>query len=243
MHHRLALLLVPVALLSAAAAASGTTVYGASSLSRAFKEIDPNATFSFLASDTLERQIEAGAPADLFASASPKYAQKLFAAGRCSKPVTFATNVLVLVTPRSNPGRVLSINDLATGPRRRIAVGNAAAPIGAYTRSVLATMHLGVILRRNAVSSEPDVRSIVAKVVLGSADAGFVYLSDWKAASTRLRLIRIPARFQPPIAYQACVVKRSGADTTGANAFMAKLTGPLGRQVLARYGFGLPTAH
>ncbi len=230
-----------VALCVAVTAAGSVTVYGASSLAKAFREIDPTATYSFLASDTLERQIESGAPADVFASASPKYAKKLYLAGKCGAPVTFATNVLVLVTPLANPAHLRSINGLATGKRRRLAIGNASVPIGAYTRTLLASMKLSAILKRNVVSSEPDVKSIVAKVALGSADAGFVYLTDWKAASGRLHLIRIPARFQPPVRYQVCAVKRDGADATGAAAFIAKLTSPAGRAVLVRYGFGLPT--
>jgi len=235
---RLALALGAALVLAAPAAAQAMTVYGAASLSSAFPVIDKAPKYNFAGSNQLQLQIERGAPADLFASASPAEPQALFREGRCSRPVTFATNVLVLITPSNNPARLRSVYGLRSGGRR-LAVGTAGVPIGAYTRQLLRRMQLTSILNRNTVSLEPNVNSIVAKVGLGSADAGFSYFSDYLAARSRLHVIRLPTWAQPPVRYQMCVVRRPGADTAGANRVMREILSSRGRRVLKRFGFGL----
>ena len=235
---RLALLLATALVLAAPAAAQAFTVYGAASLSSAFPVIDSSPTYNFAGSNQLQLQIERGAPADLFASASPAEPQALFREGKCSRPVTFATNILVVVTPRDNPAGLRSVYGLRSG-RHRLAVGTAGVPIGAYTRQVLRRMQLSSILTTNTVSLEPNVNSIVAKVGLGSADAGFSYYTDYLAAQSRLRQFRLPTWAQPPVRYQMCVVHRPGADTANANRFMRQVLSSRGRAVLKRFGFGL----
>jgi molybdate transport system substrate-binding protein len=101
-------------------------------------------------------------------------------------------------------------------------------------------MGLSSILRTNTVSQEPNASSVVSKVALGSADAGFAYLTDWRAARSRLGLIRLPARLQPPVRYQLCAVRRAGADTRAARAFIARVRSTRGRRILRSFGFGLP---
>jgi molybdate transport system substrate-binding protein len=224
--------------LAAPAAAQAFTVFGAASLSSAFPQINNSPRYNFAGSNQLQLQIERGAPADLFASASPTEAQALFREGRCSRPVTFATNILVVVTPRNNPAGLRSVYGLRSG-NHRLAVGTAGVPIGAYTRQLLRRMQLTSILNTNTVSLEPNVNSIVAKVGLGSADAGFAYFSDWKAAAARLNRINLPKWAQPPVRYQMCVVRRPGADTANANRFMRQVLSSRGRSVLKRFGFGI----
>lgn len=214
------------------------TVYAASSLRDAFPKIG-DATFNFAGSGELQRQVEAGAPADVFASASPDEAQALFRAGACTRPVTFATNVLVLLVPRDNPGRVRSVYSLRSG-RHRLAVGATEVPIGGYTRTVLKTMHLSSILSSNRVSQETDVSSIVSKVALGTAEAGFAYITDAKIASGRVHTIALPRWAQPPVRYQICRVRRPGANTSGADSFIERVVGTQDRRVLRAAGFGLP---
>ena len=236
-------LALPVALalvlvLAAPAAAQAFTVYGAASLSSAFPQIDGSPRYSFAGSNQLQLQVERGAPADLFASASPAEAQALFREGKCSRPVTFATNILVVVTPRNNPAGLRSVYGLRTG-RHRLAVGTAGVPIGAYTRQLLRRMQLTSILSTNTVSLEPNVNSIVAKVGLGSADAGFAYSSDWKAAASRLNRINLPKWAQPPVRYQMCVVRRPGVDTASAKRFMQRVLSSRGQSILKRFGFGI----
>lgn len=240
---RRALLAVPVVLVLVAvlapARAGAMTVYAASSLQPAFTRISSHVTYSFAGSNQLQLQIERGAPADLFASASPKEARALNRAGRCETPFTFATNVLVLAVPRGNPSKVTSVYSLRQG-RRRLAIGNAAVPIGDYTRRLLAKLGLTSILSTNTVSLEPNVAGIVAKVALRSADAGFVYATDVRAAGGRIKRVPLPARAQPPVRYQACIVRRPGVDRRGALQYLRRLLSPQGRSVLRRAGFGLP---
>jgi len=235
---RVTLLLATALVLAAPAAAHAFTVYGAASLSSAFPVIDSSPTYNFAGSNQLQLQIERGAPADLFASASPAEPAALFKEGRCSRPVTFATNILVMVTPTNNPAGLRSVYGLRTGSHR-LAVGTAGVPIGVYTRQLLRRMQLTSILSANTVSLEPDVNSIIAKVGLGSADAGFSYFTDYLAAKNRLRVFRLPTWAQPPVRYQMCVVKRPGADTASANRFMQRVLSTQGRRVLKRFGFGL----
>jgi molybdate transport system substrate-binding protein len=228
-----------LAVLAVPAGAQALTVYAAASLHDAFPKIDGAQTYSFLGSNQLQAQIERGAPADVFASASPNEARALFRAGLCTRPVTFATNVLVLVTPRGNPGHVRSVYSLRTGSRR-LSVGTAGVPIGAYTRQVLARLRLTSILRTNRVSLDPNVAAITSKVALGSADAGFVYATDAKSVNDRTDTVSLPRWAQPPVRYGMCVVRRAGVDTGAANAFIAKVRSTDGRRILRSYGFGLP---
>jgi molybdate transport system substrate-binding protein len=237
---RRTLLLVLVAgVLGPAASAQALTVYAAASLRGAFHAIDSGPSYNFAGSNALQTQIERGAPADVFASASFTEARELFRAGLCMRPRTFATNRLVVLVPRSNPGHVRSVYTLRGG-RRRVAVGAAGVPIGDYTRQVLGRMRLSGILRTNTVSQERDVSSITAKVALGSADGGFVYHTDAKASQGRTREIRLPGWAHPPVRYQMCIVRRRGADGRGGQAFIDRVRSTAGRRVLHRYGFGLP---
>ena len=236
---RLLLPLLAAGVLAPAASADALTVYAAASLRNAFPAIDSSPDYNFAGSNTLQAQIERGAPADVFASASPKEARALFREGRCTRPVTFATNILVLLVPDSNPGNVRSVYSLRSG-NRRLAIGSAGVPIGDYTRLLLRRLRLSGILSSNTVSQERDVSSITAKVALGSADAGFVYHTDAKASGGRTREIRLPKWAQPPVRYQMCIVRRSGGDGRGAQAFIDKVRSTAGRRALRRAGFGLP---
>ncbi len=76
-------------------------------------------------------------------------------------------------------------------------------------------MRLGRVLTRNVVSNEQNVAGVVSKVALGSAVAGFVYVTDGEIASGRVRTIRLPAWAQPPIRYAFCIVQRSGGEPRG----------------------------
>jgi molybdate transport system substrate-binding protein len=232
-------LLVVAAALAVPAGAQALTVYAAASLRDAFPKIDGSPTYSFLGSNQLQQQIERGAPADVFASASPAEPAALFREGLCTRPVTFATNVVVLITPKGNPSQVRSVYSLRTGSRR-LSVGTAGVPIGVYTRQILARLRLTSILRTNRVSLDPNVTAITSKVALGSADAAFVYTTDARSVADRTEVISLPKWAQPPVRYGMCVVRRAGVDTAAANAFMAEVRATKGRRILKSYGFGLP---
>lgn len=234
-----AAVLAAVGALAAPAAAQAVNVYAATSLTDVFTALDNGPKYSFGGSNTLQLQIERGAPADVFASASPNEAQALFHEGRCTRPVTFATNRLVLLIPKANPGHVRSVYSLRSGGRR-VSIGTAGVPIGAYTRQVLRRLRLSSILSSNRVSQQSNVGQVASQVALGSADAGFVYRTDAMAVKNRTRMIGLPNWAQPPVRYLICTVKRAGADTRGAQAFIDKVTGRTGRRALKHYGFGLP---
>lgn len=225
--------------LAVPASASALNVYAAASLRDVFERIDSAPTYNFAGSNVLQTQIQNGAPADVFASASPQEAQALFKAGNCERPVTFATNKLVMIVPKDNPAGVRSVYSLRKGGLR-VAIGTPGVPIGSYTRSVLRRLGLTKALNKNTVSQESNVAGIVSKVGLGSADVGFAYVTDAKIAADRVKAIKLPTYAQPPVRYKICVVKRSGADASGAKAFIAKVRSNAGRGKLKTAGFGLP---
>jgi molybdate transport system substrate-binding protein len=223
----------------AAGSADGpATVYAAASLTDVLPKVSPGSRFQFAGSNQLALQIRNGAPADVFASASPIYTQDLYRDGLVEKPRLFATNSLVLAVPRSNPARIRSVQDLARRAKLKLVVAGAKVPIGLYTREVLKRLGLLRVLRK-AVSQEPDVKGIVGKLALGQADAGFVYRTDVRAASSRLKAISLPARSQPTVRYEIAVVKGT-SNRASALELVADLLGEDGRRELGRAGFGLP---
>lgn len=214
------------------------TVYAAASLTEVFPQLSPSSRFQFAGSNQLALQISRGAPADVFASASPAYTQSLFRDGLVEKPRPFATNSLVLAVPRSNPAKIRSVFDLAKRPKLKLVVAGQKVPIGLYTREVLKRLALLRVLRK-AVSQEPDVKGIVGKLALGEADAGFVYATDVRAASSRLLAIQLPKRSQPTVVYEVAVVKGSKS-REAALEFVADLLSTDGRRQLRNAGFGVP---
>jgi len=228
-----------IGLSAAPASAADLNVYAAASLRDVFTRIDPAPKYNFAGSNQLQLQIERGAPADVFASASSQEAQALFKQGGCTRPVTFATNKLVLIVPKDNPGSVRSVFSLRSGGRK-LAIGTAGVPIGGYTRVLLKRLGLSRILQTNTVSEEANVSSIVSKVALGSADAGFAYVTDARTVSDRVKAIRLPRYAQPPVRYQICQVIRNGINASGARAFIAKIRSNSARRALRAAGFGLP---
>lgn len=240
---RLAVLLILLALAGgapAARAADRATVLAAASLTDAFPRIDPSARFSFAGSDELARQIRQGAPADVFASASPAYAQALYRDGLVERPRFLAFNRLVLIVPASNPARISSVYDL-NRDGVRLVIANRSVPAGAYARTVLQNLGIPGALR-NVVSEEADVRGVLGKVALGQADAGLVYVTDARVAGTRVIRVTIPARAQPRVRYEIAVV-RTAPHAAAARAFVARATGPAGRRALRAAGFAFPRRH
>lgn len=237
---------LPVALLvalalalpaSADVSAGRLTVFAASSLAEVFPRIDPKPRYDFGGSDQLAFQIRQGAPADVYAAASPKYPQQLYRARLVEKPLTFATNELILMLPVSNPAKIRSVFDLRRSGIKLV-IGQRGVPIGDYTRTVLENLGLSTVLA-NVVSQETDVKSIVGKVVLGQADAGFVYRTDAKPVAGKVRVVQLPARAQPKVRYEIAVV-RSSERVAAARAFVRAVLGKAGRARLRAGGFGLP---
>ena len=238
----LALAVLTALTTSAAAEPSRATaqmnVFAAASLTEVFPKLDGGQKYNFAGTDALAAQIRLGAPADIFAGASPDAPQALFRAGLVEKPVTFATNKLVLAVPTANPAGITSIYDLER-PGVKLLIGTPTVPIGAYTRQVLGYLGITAAVLPNVVSQEKDVKSIASKVALGVADAGFMYVTDARAVSGQVKLIPVPVWAQPPVRYQIAIVAgtKSHAD---AAAFIKRLTSTAGRKLLVANGFGVP---
>ncbi|HEX3255141.1 MAG TPA: molybdate ABC transporter substrate-binding protein, partial [Gaiellaceae bacterium] len=202
-----------------------------------FPEIDPGATYNFAGSDDLATQIQQRAPADVFAAASPKYADQLYADGLVDKPEVFATNKLVLIVPKNNPAEIHSVDDLRNKDVKLV-IGAEGVPIGDYTRTVLANTGATDVLDQVA-SEEDDVKGVVGKVALGEADAGFVYVTDVKPVADKVTAIELPASAQAVVEYEIAVVK-DAPHHDAAHAYVEQVLGDDGRSALSEAGFGLP---
>lgn len=234
----LAAAVLALAIPSATSAVSGITVFAAASLTQTFPKIDAGPKYSFAGSDALALQIRNGAPADVFASASPSQPEALYKDGVVLKPRWFATNRLTLIVPRGNPAQIKSVFDLRRNGIKLV-IGTPTVPIGAYTRQVLSRLGLTNAVLKNVVSQESDVKGIVSKVALGQADAGFVYVTDARAVASDVKTMAIPAWAQPKVRYEIAVVARS-SNRAAAQAFVNELVTRRGRRLLAANGFGLP---
>lgn len=229
---------VALALPASVSGATQLNIFAAASLTNVFLKVGGGQRYSFAGSDQLALQIRQGAPADLYASASPRYTQLLYRDGLLLKPTVFATNKLVVLVPRSNPARIRSVYDLRRAGVK-VVVGDGTVPIGIYTRQILDTLGITDAVGKNVVSQETDVKGIVSKVALGEVDAGFVYRTDAKPVAGHTRTIALPGWAQPPIRYELAVVKAS-THRAAAKALVAKVLSKRGRLLLAKAGFGLP---
>jgi molybdate transport system substrate-binding protein len=216
---------------------SALTVYGAASLTEVFPAIDPAPQYSFAGSDELATQIREGAPADVYAAASPKYPGELFEEGLVEEPVTFASNRLVLIVPNDNPAGIEELADV-TKPGTKLVIAAEGVPVGDYTRQVLGELGLNAALD-NVVSNEDDVKGVVGKITLGEGDVGFVYATDAAAAGDDVTVIELPEGSKPPIEYQMAVVTGS-ENPDAAQAFVDLVLSEEGRAQLEAAGFVVP---
>lgn len=213
---------------------SGLTVYAAASLTDVFPQIDSRPKYSFGASSTLAAQIRQGAPADVFASANTTIPDQLHVKGLVQKPVVFTRNRLVLVVPTANPAGIHSIYDLKQ-PGIKLVIAAAAVPVGSYTLQVLKRLGLSSVLV-NVVSRESDVRSVLSKVALGEADAGFVYSTDARTVPGKVTVLRVPARAQPEATYAMAVVSAS-SNKAAARRYINEVLSKAGQKKLLAAGF------
>jgi molybdate transport system substrate-binding protein len=235
--------LLPIALLVALVLPAATPaqparlrVFAAASLTEVFPQIDKRPQYQFAGSDQLAFQIEQGASVDVFAAASPKYPEQLYREGLVQKPIAFATNTLVVIVPKSNPAHIHSVLDL-TRPGVKVVIGDAGVPVGAYTRTVLANLGIRAAVMKNVVSQETDVKGVLGKVVLGEADAGFVYATDVRPVLRKVGVIRLRESAQPHVVYEVAVLKNA-AHLQAAYAFVTHLIRAAAQRRLVRYGFG-----
>jgi molybdenum ABC transporter molybdate-binding protein len=171
----------------------------------------------------------------VFASANTTIPAQLYAQGVVEKPVVFTRNTLVIVVPKSNPAGIHSIYDLAK-PGLKLDIANSAVPVGSYTVQVLNQMGLATPVLANVVSQETDVRTVLSKVQLGQADAGFVYATDAQTVAGAVTVINVPAWAQPKIAYAMAIVTKS-PNQAAAQAFIEKVMSKGGQVTMLKYGF------
>lgn len=165
-----------------------------------FQSANPNVTvaFNFAGSQALRTQIEKGAPADVFASTNGKEMETLIANSFIAENASqiFLSNKLVLILPADNPASINSIEDLAASGIK-IVLAAEEVPVGNYARQALNLMNISFgedfkdKVLANVVSSEDNVKQVVAQVQLGEADAGIVYTSDAVAAPLYIRSARV----------------------------------------------------
>jgi molybdate transport system substrate-binding protein len=216
------------------------TVFAASSLKNTFTAISADfekshpgvaVRFSFAGSPDLAEQINAGAPADVFAAADEAIMKKVPTA---VDPEPFATNMLEIAVPKGNPARVKTFGDLAE-PGLTLVVCAAEVPCGAATESVAELA--GVTLK--PVSREQAVVDVLGKVRSGEADAGLVYVTDVIGSKGAVDGINVPEAKKVVNVYPIAALKGS-RHTDLADEFVALVRSGAGRSVLAAAGFGTP---
>ena len=217
---------------------SPVTVFAAASLAGAFAAAElvaapgsrgVTARYSFAGSQALAAQIAQGAPADVFAAADRRSMDALARRGLVDGPVVFARNTLEIAVARGNPKRVAGLEDLAR-PDLTVVLGDPASPIGSYTDEAL---------RRAGVTVDPsslelDVKSALAKVEAGDADAAVVYVTDVAAAGGKTDGVPIPESQNVIADYTIAVVRRA-QHRAAARAFVEDvLHGDVGASLRAR---------
>jgi molybdate transport system substrate-binding protein len=210
-------------------AAAELTVSAALSLKAPFEEIGriyertyPGAkpAFNFGASGVLQKQIEAGAPSDVFASASPKEMDVLESGSYIisGTRTNFAGNSIVLLTASKAVVEVASFKDLAKRDIKRIAIGNpASVPAGKYAEEALRSMGLWEALSAKMVYAE-HVRQVMDYVARGEVEAGMVFLTDALAGGKELKVISVALKPQANRLYNGCV---QGQAEAAARNFIA----------------------
>ena len=220
------------------------TVFAAASLTEAFNaakgELGTQAklapTYNFAGSQVLVQQITEGSPADVFAAADEKNMQKLVDANLVETPKVFARNTLEIAVPPGNPKNIGSLADLEK-PGVVLVLADTSVPAGNYARQ--AFQKAGLPAPRPK-SLELDVKSVLAKLTAGDADAGIVYSTDVKAASDNVQGVPIPEAQNVIATYPVAVVKAT-KHRSAAVAFVDAVVAGAGQVVLRARGFLPPT--
>jgi molybdate transport system substrate-binding protein len=230
------------------------TVFAAASLTGAFTELGKNfdaahpgvtSTFNFAGSQILRSQLEQGAVADVFASANTKEMNTLIITDSLILKDTdqiFATNQLLVILPANNPANIQTLQDLAQSGVK-IVLADASVPAGNYARQILSKMgknpifgaNFGTLVLANVVSKETDVKQVVAKVQLGEADAGIVYISD-SVAAPELKTIDIPSNFNVIARYPIATLSIA-PQAELASEFIDYVLSAEGQSILQKWGF------
>lgn len=217
------------------------TVYAAASLKDTFTEIgqrfeaendDIEVTFSFAGSSDLVAQLQAGAPADVLATADEKTMQTAIDDDLVTAVDRLGTNTLQIVTPPDDPAGIDSLADL-TRPGVKVVLCAPAVPCGAASGKLQKAAGLTI----SPVSEEQSVTDVLGKVVTGEADAGLVYVTDVLAAGDTVRGVAVPEAAEVVNTYPIASLAASKAQRAAQRFVDYVTTGP-GQDVLRAAGFG-----
>ena len=211
------------------------TVFAAASLTDSFADIaaafneehpNVNIVFSFGGSSALAAQIAEGAPADVFAAASPATMTASGATGE-----NFASNTLEIAVPNDNPGAVKGLADFANADLD-IALCAVEVPCGAAAAKVFSATGI----TPSVDTYEQDVKAVLTKVSLGEVDAGLVYTTDVIAAGGDVTGIEFPESAEAVNEYPIAAI----TNTDAARAFVKFVLSTKGQSILAAAGFAAP---
>ena len=200
----------------------------------------PKVVLTFGASGILEKQIEEGAPVDVFLSAAPPQMNALEEKGLLLAGTRrdVAGNRLVLVVPVGTT-TVRDVGDLKKPEVRTIAIGETrSVPAGQYAAEALRNLKLFDTLKPKFVFAQ-NVRAVLAYVADRDADAGFVYETDARISEKVAIALALPASSYTPVVYPAAVIA-SSQNAAGAKSFLEFLATPEARAIFQKYGFTPP---
>jgi molybdate transport system substrate-binding protein len=223
------------------------TVSAAASLTEAFTDMesefetenpDIDVNFNFGSSGNLRKQIEGGAPADVFASADQKNMDTLANETLIdnSSRENFVKNSLVLIVPANSTLNITGVKDLTNQEVKKIGIGNPdTVPVGNYTRTAMTEAGLWSQIENKAILTE-DVKQALTYVERGEVDAGFVYMSDAVTAEPGTIKIVTNVSVSTPVNYPIAIVSAS-ENKEDAQKFVDFVTGEEGQKTLEKYGF------
>ncbi|PKN97889.1 MAG: molybdate ABC transporter substrate-binding protein [Chloroflexi bacterium HGW-Chloroflexi-4] len=250
---------VPTSIAGNTSESTTLTVLAAASLTESFTELGAifesqnsgvEIAFNFAGSQSLSEQLDQGAQADVFASASMKYMTAAVDTNRINENEVknFTSNRLVVIFPKNNPAGITSLADLAK-PGIKIDLADKAVPVGQYALDFLNKTVANPSFDENykdnvlanVVSYEENVKAVVTKIALGEADAGIVYLTDIIAdAVDKIGSLEIPTDLNTVATYPIAQISDS-KNSELAKAFVAFVLSSEGQDVLAKYHF-IPAA-
>jgi molybdate transport system substrate-binding protein len=196
---------------------------------------DTEIKFNFAGSSTIMNQVLAGAPVDVIATASEPTMQIGVESQQVLRPLLFAKNTMTIAVPAGNPAKIKNAADLQRSGLL-LGVCDPVAPCGAAAMEFFAKNKLNV----TPVTRELDVRSLLGKVISGDLDAGIVYLTDVKAAGSKVEFVEIPLKENVMTTYPIATVtdtKNNELSNRFVNFVRFSTTA---QSILRAYGFAKP---